>query len=294
MKILFIGCVESSYRLLSKLIDLRADIVGVITRDCSAFNADFVDLSGLCKKNGLPYLYDTGKNDSEKSAFIKAREPDICYCFGWSWLLEEAFIQIFPEGVVGYHPAELPFNRGRHPIIWALALGLEYTASTFFMISRGADTGDVVSQQFVNIAYTDNAGSLYDKLMHTAEEQVEELWHDFENGSVKRISQEAAEGNTWRKRTKEDGKIDWRMSSKAIYNLVRALTRPYVGAHFVYRSQEIKVWRVEEIRMTGCVNIEPGKVLAVYDDGRFDVKAEDHVIRVLESDRCDMMCGDYL
>lgn len=30
-----------------------------------------------------------------------------------------------------------------------------------------------------------------------------------------------------------DGQIDWRMSSRAIYNLVRALTRPYPGAHFL-------------------------------------------------------------
>ncbi|MFQ8877714.1 MAG: hypothetical protein ACLR7N_03875 [Roseburia hominis] len=43
-------------------------------------------------------------------------------------------------------------------------------------------------------------------------------------------------GNVWRKRGKRDGEIDWRMSSRAIYNLVRALTKPYVGAHFVYRG----------------------------------------------------------
>ena len=30
-------------------------------------------------------------------------------------------------GVIGYHPAELPKNRGRHPLIWALVLGLKKT-----------------------------------------------------------------------------------------------------------------------------------------------------------------------
>ena len=28
-------------------------------------------------------------------------------------------------GVVGFHPALLPNNRGRHPLIWAKALGLD-------------------------------------------------------------------------------------------------------------------------------------------------------------------------
>lgn len=36
-------------------------------------------------------------------------------------------------GVLGYHPAKLPQNRGRHPLIWALALGLKKSASTFFL-----------------------------------------------------------------------------------------------------------------------------------------------------------------
>ena len=35
-------------------------------------------------------------------------------------------------GVLGFHPSELPKNRGRHPLIWALALGLKKSASTFF------------------------------------------------------------------------------------------------------------------------------------------------------------------
>ncbi|WP_408641721.1 DUF4422 domain-containing protein [Sporofaciens musculi] len=54
-------------------------------------------------------------------------------------------------------------------------------------------------------------------------------------------------GNSWRKRGKTDGKIDWRMSVRAIYNLVRALAKPYVGAHFEYQGLEYKVWKVKEI-----------------------------------------------
>ena len=50
-------------------------------------------------------------------------------------------------GILGYHPSLLPFNRGRHPIIWALALGLKETGSTFFFMDENADTGDIVSQK---------------------------------------------------------------------------------------------------------------------------------------------------
>ncbi len=36
-------------------------------------------------------------------------------------------------GVIGCHDTMLPQNRGRHPIIWALALGLKETGQTFLL-----------------------------------------------------------------------------------------------------------------------------------------------------------------
>ena len=47
--------------------------------------------------------------------------------------------------------------------------------------------------------------------------------------------------NFWRKRNYLDGRIDWRMSAKSIHNLVRGLTRPYLGAEFIYDANTIKV-----------------------------------------------------
>lgn len=203
-------------------------------------------------------------------------------------------IELFPKGVIGFHPAALPNNRGRHPLIWALALGLEETASTFFMINVGADEGDIVSQRMIPIAYEDNARTLYDKVMDVAVEQEISLVEDFENDSVTRKKQNLKEGNSWRKRGKVDGQIDWRMSSRAIYNLVRSLTRPYVGAHFVYKEDDYKVWKVEEIQISNIRNIEPGKVIAVNEDGTIDVKVYDGVIRLVDFDSIKVSVGDYI
>ena len=63
-----------------------------------------------------------------------------------------------PRGVIGYHPAALPANRGRHPIIWALVLGLSEIASTFFRMDTGADTGPIIDQEPVPIDDDDDAG----------------------------------------------------------------------------------------------------------------------------------------
>lgn len=295
MRILYIGCVISSYVFLDALIESGSEIVGIITKQSSEFNSDFKDITPLCKKSNIPYIYVKNINDDNSIEFIRKCNPDIGYCFGWSQLVKEDVIKLFPKGMVGYHPAALPCNKGRHPIIWALALGLNSTASSFFMIDKEADTGDIISQCYVEIEYEDNAEILMNKLLKCGSKQVVELTREIEDGTIKRIPQSKMEGNSWRKRGKADGQIDWRMSSRAIYNLVRALTRPYVGAHFVYGNRDIKVWAVKELICNNGKynNIEPGKIVNVTEDS-FIVKTGDNLIEVIEYDEVELIPGEYL
>lgn len=293
MKILFIGCVQSSYTLLQKLIEIHADIAGVITKKNSAFNSDFKDLFPLCQKYHIECAYVHNINDTESREFIQKIHADTGFCFGWSQLVKEEIINLFPKGIIGFHPAALPYNRGRHPIIWALSLGLPETASTFFQIDAAADTGDILLQEKIEIAYEDDAGTLYKKIMDTACLQMKPLVNGLEQNSLVHIQQKLR-GNTWRKRGINDGRIDFRMSGRTIYNLVRSLTKPYPGAHFEKEQNRYRVWKVREIEMTGLEHIEPGKILEVYKDGSFDVKTADNIIRVLECDKITLRKGEYL
>lgn len=294
MRILFIGCVKSSEIFLKKLMELQVDIVGVVTKSESKFNADFVDIGKMCIDNKIDYIYVKNVNDIESKVYIKEKNPDIIMCLGWSQILDKEILSIPTMGCVGFHPAQLPYNRGRHPLIWALVLGLESTASTLFLMDSSADTGEIISQQIVQIDYNDDAASLYEKVMETATDQLEKLVHELSYGIVKRIPQNIVQGNAWRKRGKNDGEIDWRMSSRSIYNLVRALTKPYVGAHFIYQNQEYKVWKVKEIITHDFDNIEPGKVLKVDSQNKFQVKAGENVIEVLSCDLINIQAGEYL
>lgn len=294
MKIVLIGCVKSSELFLERLIELKADIVGVITKKESKFNADFVDLSIICRKHSIDYCYVKNINAPDAKDYLYSKKPDLILCLGWSQLLDQEILTIPPMGCIGFHPAELPYNRGRHPLIWALALGLERTASTLFLMDTSADTGNILSQEYVNIGYEDDAATLYDKVMQTAVNQLEKLLLDFTSGSPYKIPQSAGVGNVWRKRGKEDGRIDWRMTSRGIYNLVRSLTRPYIGAHFVYQNQEYKVWKVKELITDEYHNIEPGKVIRAISKNHFIVKAGENLIEVLMCDNIELKGGEYL
>jgi methionyl-tRNA formyltransferase len=262
MRIFFIGTVQFSYHCLELLLRTGINVVGVATKQSSKFNSDFADLSVLCEKYKVPYQFILDINAPESLAFIRDKRPDVLYCFGWSNLIKNELINMTPLGVIGYHPAALPHNRGRHPIIWALVLGLSKTASTFFFMDEGADTGDILSQKEVLIDPNDDAQSLYEKLTTTGLQQMIQFTKELEQGIYQRIPQNKQLGNYWRKRNVADGKIDFRMCSKAIYNLVRGLARPYVGAHIEYSNSIVKVWKVivvEDFQK----NIEPGKILSI-------------------------------
>lgn len=293
-KILFIGTVEFSYKALSALIENKFDIVGVLTKSESNFNSDYCDLTPLAKANNIPVFYRTNHNQDEIISFINSKNPDIIYCFGWSHILPKIILSIPKHGVIGFHPAELPNNRGRHPIIWALFLGLKQTASTFFIMDEGADTGDIISQEKINI-YEDNAFSLYNKIINVALKQIVSFTLELETkrAFLFKIKQDKKEGNSWRKRTKNDGKIDFRMTSRAILNLVNALSRPYIGAHLEFQEKEVKVWEVKEEK-TNKLNHEPGKVLEV-DGSDLIVKTYDGSIRIIDHEFNHLpLKGQYL
>ena len=165
--------------------------------------------------------------------------------------------------------------------------------SSFFFMSEGADTGDILSQEPIAITSQDDASSLYAKITARALKQISTFVPQLVDGSFSRRSQDTSLANTWRKRGSEDGRIDWRMSARTIHNLVRALTRPYVGAHFVRDGAEYKVWRTAVIE-TAPADAEPGKVLAVSAQG-VDVKCGDQAVRLLETEATIAFAmGDYI
>jgi methionyl-tRNA formyltransferase len=294
MRAFFIGTVHFSREMLNSLLNIpQLEIVGLATKSSSSFNSDHTDLSDLAIKNMIPYKHVRDINSLHIIEWIRQINPNVIFCLGWSSLISKELIAIPPLGVIGYHPAELPSNKGRHPQIWAMALGLEYTASTFFFIDEKPDSGDIINQCKVKIEIYDTAQSLYLKIIEIAKFQLLQIVSDLINGTIHRIPQPCNTGNYWRKRTKYDGRIDWRMRTIDIYNLVRALSHPYPGAYFDYLGREIKVWKCSPYSRQIPVNIEPGKVIGLID-GEIIVKTGDGAIVLNQHELTEKSVNSYL
>jgi methionyl-tRNA formyltransferase len=295
MRAVLIGAVAMTKFFLERLIHIGAAPVGVITKSASTFNADYSDLSPLCRSAGIPVRHTADANDPETLSWIEALQPEVIYCWGWSQILGQKILNATKLGVIGYHPTLLPRHRGRHPLIWALALGLVETGSTFFMMDGGVDSGDIVSQRKVPIHEHDDAGSLYRRVADIGCSQVEMLISELRGGKAVRVPQNSVDATYWRKRSALDGRIDWRMSAVAIYNLIRSLSRPYPGSTALIQDKEFKVWRARILDPhVSSSGIEPGRVLSV-SDSRISIMTGLGVIELIDHEiGVSLVAGSYL
>ena len=262
LKVGFIGCVRSSREFLNVLLEIpEVEVCAVVTKAQSSINADFSDLSDICEIRSIPYHLESSEQRDFSRMFLEKFDLDLIYCFGWSYLLKEDILSLPKLCTVGFHPAKLPKNRGRHPLIWALALGLRETASTFFRMDEGADTGEIINQKDITIDLDDNAEDLYTKIINCGKNQIKEFTLQFFHDEINFVNQDHSQATSWRKRKREDGLIDWRMPAYSIYNLVRALSPPYPCAEFKISGKFIKVPRCSVKLDQYPLNIEPGYIL---------------------------------
>lgn len=300
MKIIFVGTVKLSEVILKEIINFSKFNnsqfkIKVITSKNNRLNSDKVDLTKLCLKNKIE-IFRTDEINSKKSyEEIKIFKPDIGFCVGWSQLINEKIIRIPKKGFIGYHPSLLPQNRGRHPLIWALNLGLKQTGSSFFFLKKNADSGNIISQKKIKINFSDNAETLYKKMINTALSQIDYILRKLKNSKINSKKQNNKKSNYWRKRSEKDGVIDFRMSNNFIYNLVRALHKPYPGAYFFFKEKKIKVWKVKLLNNQNYKNIEPGRVIKLTKKKNPIVKCGENCIELLSfSPNIKFKSGEFL
>lgn len=279
---IFIGSVEYSAYCLRILLEMGINIIDIMCpyKEAARFNNDYFDLGKITKEFKKEiYYFSKIQNEFEH---IEKQAPDIIFVLGLSQIIPSQILKIPTIGCIGSHPALLPQNRGRHPIIWAIANGLTKSGITLFWIDEGVDSGDIWVQKEFDIDISDDALSVYKKVAKLSIEILRENIPQLERGIIKKIKQDDKRANYWRKRTYKDGEIDWRMSNKRIYDLIRALTKPYVGAHCIYKGKEIKIWKSRIIEESETYeNIEPGKVISV-NYPRLTIKTGDRILEIME------------
>ena len=266
LRIVFVGARIVGHRVLEALLQAGANVVGLLTLDESKQESTsaFTLFTCLCTEYRLNVRKFTSLKDPALNDWLRELHPDLGMVVGVSQLISADLLAIPPRGFIGMHPTLLPEGRGRAPIPWALIKGLEKTGSSLFYCDPAADSGDLLAQQQVPIYYEDDSSTLGSRTDDAAVALFLQALPQLAAGTAPRTAQDDRRATHWPQRRPEDGIIDWRKTSRQLYDWVRALTRPYPGAFTFLAGRKLFVWSAAE---APAGRGEPGEILAVGPQG---------------------------
>lgn len=287
MKTLFIGSTKRGYLTLKALLEGKTEVVGVISLEQDAHEVERYEepIRALAKEKGIP-LYETKwMKDRDYSHILRNElKPDIALVVGCRILLPLEVYGAPPRGTLAVHDSYLPEYRGFAPLNWSILNGEDHTGVTLFYLSEETDGGDIVARKKIPFGKDETAIQIYERVIDQTIELVLKTWPLLASKKAKRIQQTYTQGSITCSRTPPDGCIDWTKSTREVYDLVRALTKPYPGAYTFFGGKKLMVWGAKPApKGPKYIGRIPGRVVGLSSaDGFIDVLTGDGVLRVTE------------
>lgn len=245
------------------LIHKGAPVVGVFTHeDDPGENLWFPSVAQLASRHGIPVFKPESLKEEETFSLIRDElRPSLILSFYYRKLIPTRILKLASLGAYNMHGSWLPFYRGKAPVNWAILRGESFTGATLHVMVKEPDAGDIVDQEKVPIGLRETAAQVMEKVKDAAVVVLGRQLHPLLLGQTKHTPQDTNLATCFGGRRPEDGRIDWTQPAPRIFNLIRAVTRPYPGAFSddLIPGRRCRIWWAEIIPATD--NNPPGKVL---------------------------------
>ena len=157
------------------------------------------------------------------------------------------------------HGSYLPAYRGRAPLNWAIINGENFCGETLHVMEKSFDTGCIVCQKKIEIGPEDYVGEILPRVASCALDVLKESMPAILSGNPKLTPQDETKASYYGKRTPEDGIIDFSKSAREVFNLIRAVSRPFPGAFFDAEGRRAIIWRAH---IGAPTDFEPGSIVS--------------------------------
>ncbi len=237
LRIVFFGTPDFAVESLDRLVKGAYNIVGVVTMPDKPAGRGHKMYQSPVKEyaisHGLKLMQPVSLKDPSFIEELRSLNADLQIVIAFR-MMPEIVWNMPPLGTFNLHASLLPKYRGAAPINWAVMNGDKETGVTTFFLKHEIDTGDIIQQERITVAETDNVGVVHDKLMMLGAGMVVETVDAIIAGTVKPIPQEQLlnkdeEPTPAPKIFKETCEIDFSRSAQDVYNHIRGLS-PYPAA----------------------------------------------------------------
>ena len=290
LRIVFLGTPEFAVCSLDKICKEGFNVVAVVTMPDKPAGRGHKMFQSPVKEyavqHGLPVLQPVNLKDEAFVEELRSYDADIFVVIAFR-MLPKVVWTMPPLGTFNLHASLLPDYRGAAPINWAVINGEKRTGVTTFFLKHEIDTGDIISQQAIDIADDENVGSVHDRLMTLGADLTLETLNSIIAGTLKTIPQDdllnGAEPKPAPKIFKETCKLDFTKPVIEIYNKIRGLS-PYPASYVdicddtTPEPRQLKIFKVVIADKSASKN--PGEISIAND--RLFIDAPDGTLEILE------------
>ena len=211
-------------------------------------------------------------------------EPDIIITAAYGQIIPAAVIDFPKFGSLNVHGSLLPKLRGGAPIQRAIKRLHKETGITIMYMAYKMDSGDIISQETVEILSTDTSGTLFDKLSLKGVQLLMDTLPSIFNTTNQRTKQDESLVTYAYNLKREEEKINWNLSTKEVDAHVRAFS-PQPSCYTTLDSKSIKIHKAVIFECNNFEknhgNQENGTIIKIFKDG-IGVKVNNGVIVIKE------------
>ena len=279
IKVIFMGTPTFAVPVLEKLIENTNVILVVSQPDREKDRKGNIlptPTKQLAIENNIEVYQPTKIKESYE--YITSLNPDIIITCAYGQIIPEEILNCPKYGCINVHGSLLPKLRGGAPIHHAIINGDNKTGITIMYMDKKMDSGDIISQEEIEILETDILDTLYEKMSLLGANLLTKTLPSIIEGTNQRIKQDENEVTFGYNITKEEEKIDFNKKSKDIHNQIRGLSS-IPGAYCYLDDKRLKIYlsEITNIKSTDT----PGKITKIDKTGIF-VNTTDFVIKLVD------------
>lgn len=246
LKIVFMGTPEFAVPSLLMLVENKMNVVAVVTAPDKPQGRGQKIVSSPVKacalQHNIPVLQPAKLRSPEFLEELGSCQADLQVVVAFR-MLPEVVWNMPRLGTFNLHASLLPQYRGAAPINWAIINGEKETGVTTFFLTHDIDTGRIIFQEKEPIGDDDDAGTLYERLMHKGAGLVLKTVRAIQSGNYPSVPQvQTGELRHAPKIFRETCEIRWDRPAKEIRNFVRGLS-PYPAAWTTLHGKVYKIFR---------------------------------------------------
>ncbi|HEC1794622.1 TPA: methionyl-tRNA formyltransferase [Campylobacter lari] len=238
-------------------------------------------LFNFSKEYNIPYIKTQNINSREFINQIKIYNIDIFVSMSFNQIFKKELLNFPKYKTINCHAGKLPFYRGRNVLNWVLINNEDEFGITVHFVDEGIDTGDIILQKTYPISMNDDYSTILNKAYDECPNVLFEALEKIFNNDVNLVKQDDIHGVGFycAQRKPGDEIIDWNQNSLDVFNFIRALNHPDLGAVSYINKEKVVIYKSELISDAPKYKGIPGSVVMINKDN-FVVKTLDATLKI--------------